>query len=103
MRLQQPFPVWVRGAPLYIKATAAEPASLVWLGEGSELHISPRPRQRAAPAARQAMAAAALPAAGPTAAPIWLRVQVSCHLWEASTFTIATRHVLLDWQRPRST
>ena len=76
VRVQQPFPVWVQGAPIYIKATSAEPAPLAWLGDGTELHIAPRPRRSQAAAQQPHAAPTAAPARQPAAAPLWLRVQV---------------------------
>lgn len=80
----QAFPVWVRGALLFLRVTSTAPAPVVRLVLGAELAVAPRPRLRkdsggvqqsggaGARAERQALRVAAA-AAGP---PVWLRVLV---------------------------
>ena len=81
VQLQQPFPVWVQGqVPVHIRATAMQPpAQLAWLGEGTELHIAPRPRSRPQkPAGKVPETAGAAPTAPvqKRGKAVWLRVQV---------------------------
>lgn len=80
----QAFPVWVRGALLFLRVTSTAPAPVVRLVLGAELAVAPRPRLRkdssgmqqsggaGARVERQALKVAAA-AAGP---PVWLRVLV---------------------------
>ena len=53
MRVGQAFPVWVRGAQLFLRVTSAAPAPLVRLVRGAELAVAPRPRLRAAGSSKQ--------------------------------------------------
>ena len=81
MQLQQPFPVWVQGqVPVLIQATAMHPpAQVAWLGEGTELHIAPRPRRKPGQQACQQPAQAPRAAKAPgrqQGRAMWLRVQV---------------------------
>lgn len=85
VRAGQAFPVWVRGAQLFLRVTSAAPAPLVRLVRGAELAVAPRPRQRTASSSKQqrsqdgALAEDwALKAATTTEVPkVWLRALVS--------------------------
>jgi hypothetical protein len=81
VQLGQAFPVWVRGALLCLRVTAAAPAPVVRLTPGVELDIAPRPRLRtpgaAAQPSRGAHAGGAVAQAAVAERPLaWLRVLV---------------------------
>ena len=85
VRAGQAFPVWVRGAQLFLRVTSAAPAPLVRLVRGAELAVAPRPRNRIASSSKQQRSYDgaraedwALKAAATTEVPrIWLRALVS--------------------------
>ncbi|KAK9837165.1 hypothetical protein WJX81_007626 [Elliptochloris bilobata] len=78
VRAGQAFPVWVRGAQLFLRVTSTAPAPVVRLVPGAELAVAPRPRLRAGIGGGQQGGqdadSRALKAGGAAVAPpVWLR------------------------------